>query len=67
VNGKSKLLLLLLPAGLSGVYFSTIAGLDPNIFIKEISLVVPLQILALGYVGYYYRRRQIKGTVEKMK
>jgi uncharacterized protein YneF (UPF0154 family) len=25
---------------------------------KEISLIVPLQILALIYVGYYYRRKQ---------
>jgi hypothetical protein len=58
VNGKSKLLLLLIPAGLSGVYFSTVAGLDVNIFTKEISLVMPLQILALVYVGYYYRRKQ---------
>jgi hypothetical protein len=58
VNGKSKLLLLLIPAGLSGVYFSTVAGLDVNIFTKEISLVLPLQILALVYVGYYYRRKQ---------
>jgi hypothetical protein len=60
VNGKSKLLLLLIPAGLSGVYFSTVAGLDVNIFTKEISLVLPLQILALVYVGYYYRRKQAK-------
>jgi hypothetical protein len=60
VNGKSKLLLLLIPAGLSGVYFSTISGLDPNIFTKEISLVLPLQILALVYVGYYYRHKQAK-------
>jgi hypothetical protein len=60
VNGKSKLLLLLIPAGLSGVYFSTVAGLDTNIFTKEISLVLPLQILALVYVGYYYRQKQAK-------
>jgi hypothetical protein len=60
VNGKSKLLLLLIPAGLSGAYFSTVAGLDLNIFAKEISLVLPLQILALVYVGYYYRSRQAK-------
>jgi hypothetical protein len=58
VNGKPKLLLLLIPAGLSGIYFSTISGLDLNIFAKEISLIVPLQILALVYVGYYYRRKQ---------
>ena len=61
MNSKSKLLLLLIPAGLSGVYFSTVAGLDTNIFTKEISLVLPLQILALGYVAYYYRRKQTKG------
>jgi hypothetical protein len=60
VSGKSKLLLLLIPAGLSGVYFSTISGLDTNIFTKEISLVLPLQVLALIYVGYYYRQRQYK-------
>jgi hypothetical protein len=60
VNSKSKLLLLLIPAGLSGVYFSTISGLDTNIFTKEISLVLPLQILAVVYVGYYYRRKQAK-------
>ncbi|MCY7368056.1 MAG: hypothetical protein LH474_07880 [Chamaesiphon sp.] len=60
MNSKSKLLFLLIPAGLSGVYFSTISGLDLNIFSKEISLVVPLQILALVYVGYYYRRKQAK-------
>jgi hypothetical protein len=60
MNSKSKLLLLLIPAGLSGAYFSTISGLDLNIFAKEISLVVPLQILALVYVGYYYRRKQSK-------
>lgn len=60
MNGKSKLLLLLIPAGLSGAYFSTVAGLDVNIFTKEISLVLPLQILALVYVGYYYRSRQAK-------
>jgi hypothetical protein len=60
VNDKSKLLLLLIPAGLSGVYVSTISGLDLNIFAKEISLVAPLQILALVYVGYYYRRKQAK-------
>jgi hypothetical protein len=60
MNGKSKLLLLLIPAGLSGVYFSTIVGLDLNIFTKEISLILPLQILALVYVGYYYRSKQAK-------
>ena len=60
MNGKSKLLLLLIPAGLSGANFSTVAGLDMNIFTKEISLVLPLQILALVYVGYYYRRKQAK-------
>ena len=60
MNGKSKLLLLLIPAGLSGAYFSMVAGLDTNIFAKELSLVLPLQILALVYVGYYYRRKQIK-------
>jgi hypothetical protein len=60
VSSKSKLLFLLIPAGLSGAYFSTISGLDLNIFAKEISLVVPLQILALVYVGYYYRRKQAK-------
>jgi hypothetical protein len=60
VNGKSKLLLLLISAGLGGAYFSTVAGLDLNIFTKEISLVLPLQILALVYVGYYYRSRQAK-------
>jgi hypothetical protein len=59
VNSKSKLLLLLIPAGLSGVYFSTISGLDTNIFTKEIAFVLPLQILALVYVGYYYRRKQV--------
>jgi hypothetical protein len=63
VNGKSKLLLLLIPAGLSGAYFSTISGLDTNIFTKEISLVLPLQILALVYVGYYYRRSQLKNKL----
>ncbi len=61
MNGKSKLLFLLIPAGLSGVYFSTISGLDTNILIKEVSLILPLQILALIYVGYYYRRKQSKG------
>ena len=60
MNGKSKLLPLLISAGLSGVYFSTISGLDANIFTKEISLVLPLQVLALVYVGYYYRRKQAK-------
>ena len=61
MNSKSKLLLLLIPAGLSGVYFSTVAGLDTNILTKEISLIVPLQILAFVYVGYYYRRKQSNG------
>lgn len=59
MNIKSKLLLLLTSAGLSGVYFSAISGLDTNIFTKEISLILPLQILALVYVGYYYRRKQV--------
>lgn len=63
MNGKLKLLFLLIPAGLSGVYFSTISGLDTNLVIKEISLVFPLQILAVIYVGYYYRRKQAKGKL----
>jgi hypothetical protein len=58
VNGKFKLLLLLIPASLSALYFPTVSGLDTNIISKDLLIMVPLQVLALVYVGYHYYRRK---------
>jgi hypothetical protein len=57
VKSKPKLLLLLLPATLSMGYFTSISGLDVNIFSKEMLIMIPLQVLAFVYVGYYNSRK----------
>jgi hypothetical protein len=55
VKSKPKYLLLLLPATLSMGYFTSISGLDLNIFFKEMLIMMPLQVLAFTYV--YYNRK----------
>jgi hypothetical protein len=58
VKGKQKLLWLILPASFGVLYFPVIVGLDANWFSKEFLLMLPLQIAALGYVGYQYSRNR---------
>lgn len=57
MKGNSKLLWLILPASFGVLYFPVIVGLDANWFSKEFLLMLPLQIAALGYVGYRYARK----------
>ncbi len=59
MKGNFKLLTLLIFASLSGVYFSSVSGLSDNIILQDIIMVVPLQILAFAYVGYYYRQKSL--------
>jgi hypothetical protein len=54
---KGKLMWLLLPAGFGALYFPSIVGLDTNLVSKEVLLMLPLQLAALGYVGYRYSRK----------
>jgi hypothetical protein len=57
VKSTPKLLLLLLPATVSMGYFTMVSGLDTNVFSKEMLIMIPLQILAFVYVGYYNKSR----------
>ncbi len=57
MKSTPKLLLLLLPATLSMGYFTTISGLDVNVLSKEMLIMIPLQVLAFVYVGYYNKSR----------
>jgi hypothetical protein len=56
VKFKPKLVLFLIPATLSMGYFALISGMDANIFAKEMSIMLPLQVLAFVYVWYFNRK-----------
>jgi hypothetical protein len=58
VKSKPKFLLLLLPATLSMGYFTSISGLELNIFSKEMLIMMPLQVLAFVYVWYHNSRHK---------
>jgi hypothetical protein len=57
VKGNSKLWWLLLPASFGALYFPAIVGLDSNWVAKELLLMLPLQVAALGYLGYRKTRK----------
>ncbi len=57
MKGNSKLWWLLLPASFGALYFPAIVGLDSNWVAKELLLLLPLQVAALGYLGYRKTRK----------
>jgi hypothetical protein len=54
MNGKLKLIGLLILSGSSAAYYTNISGSDSSMIYQEILFLVPLQILAFVYVAYYY-------------
>ncbi len=54
---KKKLPFWLMWMTLGGAVLSSIAQLDLPILLKEMSLMLPLQIAAFGYVIWYWRDR----------
>ena len=51
-----KLVVPALFAVVSGGYFATLSQMDISLFIRGYVAIIPLQILALIYVGYLYLR-----------
>ena len=51
-----KLIVPALVAVVSGGYFTTLSQMDLSLFIRGYVAIIPLQILALIYVGYLYSR-----------
>lgn len=46
---------------LSMRYLTFLSGWELNFFLKDYLAIVPLQILALLYVAFYWRSRSLKG------
>jgi hypothetical protein len=52
---KTKNLSLIILFAIFGLtYFSAISNLEINLILKNYLAIIPLQILALFYVGYFY-------------
>jgi hypothetical protein len=53
----SKLSLAMLCGG-AALYFSTISGLDANFLLKQGLIILPLQLLVIGYVIWFHFKQQ---------
>ncbi|AFY77454.1 hypothetical protein Ple7327_2130 [Pleurocapsa sp. PCC 7327] len=66
LNLKPKKLTLTILLALFGLaYFSSLSNWEINVWLRNYIAIAPLQILALLYVYFYWKRRRIKNPIVK--
>jgi hypothetical protein len=66
LNLKQKKLTLTILLALFGLaYFSGLSSWEINVWLRNYIAIAPLQILALLYVYFYWKRRRIKNLIIK--